>query len=205
MSDEPEVLRLLQRWHAGDQEALAALLAAHLPWLHEQVRNRMGPAMRAQIESDDLVQQAFVDFLRSGPKFLVRDPEHFRALMLRIVENALRQQHRNAHRMKRDVARMQTLPSGSVLDLHCSGTHPSAAASRDEHRAWVQLALELLPEDQRELIRLRDWEGLAFGAIAERLGVREDAARMRYRRALRELALMLLQLRSKGAAGLPRP
>ena len=202
MTGESETMLLLRRLHSGDAGALDALIARHLPWIRELVERRMGAAMRARVERDDLVQQAFVEFLRAGPKFVVQDADHFRALMLRIVENTLRMQHRDAHRKKRDIAREQRLQSSSVLDLASQVTRPSAAASRDEHRAWVQLALELVPDDQREVITLRDWDGLPFGEIAERLGILEDAARMRYQRALRGLALMLLQIKTKGAAAL---
>lgn len=205
MSSEPDVEALLKQVHLGDPAALSALAEAHLPWIRAHVQRRMGAGMRALVEREDIVQQVFLDFLKSGPRFVLRDAAHFRALMLRIVENTLRQQHRDAHRKKRDAARVQPLPSGSVLDLGSPVTRPSAAASRDEHRAWVQLALELIPDEQRTMIQMREWEGLPFAEIAEHFGIREDAARMRYQRALRELAMMLLEIKTKGAAALQEP
>jgi RNA polymerase sigma-70 factor (ECF subfamily) len=198
---EPATWDLLTRLRSGDQEALAELVQRDLPWIKAQVERRMGKAMLAVVESDDLVQQAFVGFLRSGPRFVLQDQQQFRALMLQIVENTIRREHRDAHRKKRDVARQEPLPSASVIDVGSGVTRPSAAASRDEHRAWVQLALELIDDEQRELIHLREWEGLSFAQMGERLGLAEDAARMRFQRALQVLARTLREIRARGLAG----
>ena len=74
-------------------------------------------------------------------------------------------------------------------------TNPGAAAERNETRDWVRLALELLDPGDREVIVLRDYEGLSFVAIAERLGEAEDTVRMRHRRAMPKLARTLSGLR----------
>jgi len=60
----------------------------------------------------------------------------------------------------------------------------------------VQLALELLADGDREIILLRQWEGLPFATVGEQLGIAEDAARMRFERALARLARTVQQLRS---------
>jgi RNA polymerase sigma factor (sigma-70 family) len=90
------------------------------------------------------------------------------------------------------------LPSDSVLVLDGQGksvTAPSAHAERTEQQAWLRLALELLEPDDREAIRLRDWEELSFAAAGEQLGISEEAARKRYHRALPRLAQKLELLR----------
>ena len=201
---EPVTMSRLKRWHAGDASALDELVATHLPWVRAQVECRLGKALAALCEAEDLVQQAFIGFLRSGPRFLLADADEFRALMLRIVENTIRKQHRDAHRIKRDAAREEPLPSASVLDLRCGATRPSAAVARDEHRAWVQLALELIDDDARALIQLRQWEGLSFADVGARLGIAEDAARMRFQRALVALGRMLREVRARGIGPLVR-
>ena len=68
---EPATQSLLRRVHAGDAEALDRLAREHLPWIAAQVERKMGKAMLAQVDSADLVQQAFLGFLRSGPKFVL--------------------------------------------------------------------------------------------------------------------------------------
>jgi DNA-directed RNA polymerase specialized sigma24 family protein len=43
---------------------------------------------------------------------------------------------------------------------------------------------------------LRQWDGLSFGDVGERLGIAEDAARMRFQRALGRLARLVQRLRA---------
>lgn len=196
MSDDADTLVLLQRWHQGDEKALSILLARDLPWLQTEVKRRMGAELRARTDADDVVQQAVLAVMQSGPRFLVGDREHYRALLLRIVENTIRKQLRLHRQQRRDAAREEPLPSGSVVALQASVTRPSAVADRNERRAWVQLALELVAEPDREIILLRQWEGLSFAEIGRRLDVAEDAARMRFERAVARLARVVQQLRS---------
>jgi len=190
-----QVLRL----HRGDESALHRLLADHLPWIAAQVRKRLSPVARRDGDTDDFVQEALVDVLRDGPRFAIDDPAAFRALLLRIVENTLVDRVRYLHRERRDLRRERALPSDSVLLLGPTArsvTEPPAHAHATEQREWLRLALELLEPDDREAIRGRDWDGLSFPDLGERLGVGEEAARKRYQRALPRLAQKLDQLRS---------
>jgi RNA polymerase sigma-70 factor (ECF subfamily) len=52
-------------------------------------------------------------------------------------------------------------------------------------------ALAGLPDDQREALRLRVIDGLAYPEVAARLGCADAAARQRVSRGLRRLALVL--------------
>lgn len=189
---------LLQRVHADDPTALHELLARDLPWIEAQVRRRLGAALRARAETMDFVQEAMVHALKHGPRFVVSERDQFRALMVRIVENALRKQHRFHHQQRRDADRQQPMPSESIIDLDASKQSPSAAAARSEHRALVQLAIELLDATDREIVRLRHWDGLPFADVADRLGVTEDAARMRFQRALKRLARLVSRIHENG-------
>ena len=91
--DAAETVTLLQRWHAGDRAALDTLLARDMPWIREHVERRLGQLLRAKGEADDYVQDAVIEVLRYGPRFLIADRERFRGLLARIVENTLRDQH----------------------------------------------------------------------------------------------------------------
>jgi RNA polymerase sigma factor (sigma-70 family) len=138
--------------------------------------------------------------LRDGPRFVVSDREHLRALLSRLVENVLHVHVRRVQAQRRDVRREVAPPSGeSVLFLdRCAATveTPSQAASADEARAWVRLALEMLDPEDRDVVLWREYQGLSFAEVAERLGLQEDAARMRFNRALPKLAHKLEQLRA---------
>lgn len=191
---------LLLRWHAGDQQAMADLVQQEAAFVERQVHERLGPLLRRQHDTQDIVQATLLQALRTAPKFLVSDRDQLRGLLARMVENALRVQANHQQRQKRDIRREQPLQQAAgdtVLDLDPAATvtSPGAAAERTETREWVRLALELLDPGDREVIVLRDYDELSFVAIAERLGEAEDTVRMRHRRAMPKLARTLAQLR----------
>ncbi len=193
-----DTLVLLRRWHAGERAAIDALIARDLPWIRDYVHARLGPLLRARGDTGDYVQGAALAALQYTPRFLTADRQQFRALVGRIVENHLRDAHDHHAAARRHPARERELPNDSVLDLdrsrQAAGQPPSVAA-RDEQEAWVRLALELLDPPDRQVLRLRQWQGLEFAEIARQLGVAEDAARLRFQRALPKLAQQLVRLR----------
>jgi RNA polymerase sigma-70 factor (ECF subfamily) len=200
-----ETMVLLRRWHEGDRVALERLVERELPWIRNYVNARIGELLRARGEADDYVQEAMVDVLRYGPRFVTDDPEAFRRLLARIVENTLRDMADWHGAERRALRRERQVPADSVLHLDRPDetvTRPSQNAAKSEQQAWVALALELLDPDDRKVILLRQWEELSFAEIAGRLGIQEDAARMRFQRALPRLGRKLEALRSGGAAGL---
>ena len=65
----------------------------------------------------------------------------------------------------------------------------------------MRLALELLEPEDRQVLLLRQWQELEFAAVGARMGLSEDAARMRFQRALPKLAKKLEALRSGRGLG----
>jgi RNA polymerase sigma-70 factor (ECF subfamily) len=194
-----QTLSLLQQWHAGERNALHVLLERDLPWIRSRVRKRLGPMLRMKAESEDFVQDAMVDVLRNGPRFLISSHEHFRALMARIVENVLRDQYERFNAGRRRVDREQPMPQESILPLDAgarSVTRPSQAVQRDEAKDWVRLAMELLEAGDRRVIKLRQWERRSFAEIGEQLEISEDTARKRFDRAVQKLTRKLRELQS---------
>lgn len=185
---------LLLRWHGGDREALAELLREEGAWITAQVRRRLGPSLRRGGDTVDHVQDMLVEVLTYAPRFVVEDRNHFRGLLARILENNLRDKHDWLNARRRAAAREQSLPSGTVLQLGISQTSPSAHADRNEQHAYLRLAMELLDPDERQVVLLRQWEELPFRAVAERIGIGEEAARTRFRRAVQRLAELVSQL-----------
>jgi RNA polymerase sigma factor (sigma-70 family) len=60
-------------------------------------------------------------------------------------------------------------------------------STTEELREQIQHALEGLPNDQREVVRMRFIDDLSYEEIAEKLGVSNDVVRTRTSRALRTL------------------
>lgn len=188
----------LRRWNEGDEQGLESLIGQHIDWIRNHVRNRMGPFLRKKGETNDYVQDAMIEFLRYGPRIQINDDQHFRALMVRIIENTLRGKLDWFHAQRRNVTRQKPLPSDTILSLDPPKDEvkrPSQAALQNEREAWVRLGIELLDPDDRELLVLHQWEGCSFDEIGERLGITRDAARMRYSRSLTKLSKVVADLR----------
>jgi len=176
-------------------------VGAHLSWVRVHVRKRLGPLLRRKAETNDIVQDAMVQFLRYGPSVLVSDSRHFRALIVKIVENSLRNKYDWFTARRRAISRENPLPPDTVLHLdppHDSVDRPSQLAQRHEHEAWVRLGLELIDLEGSEIIILRQWDNLSYAAIGERLGISAEAARARYGRAVMRLAEEVGKLRRNG-------
>ena len=199
MTEATPIPALLQRWHAGDEAALSELVERELPWLRQHVERRLGEFLGQRGEASDYLHDALLDFLRDGPRFQVRDESQLRALLGQVIENTLRDKHDWFRAKRRSLRPTVDLPGDSVLDLQSGALQsstPSRAADRDERRAWVRLALELLEPEDRKLILARDYEERSFGEIGAELGLQPDAARMRWNRAVARLGQVLLRLRA---------
>jgi RNA polymerase sigma-70 factor (ECF subfamily) len=189
--DDDATIELLRRWHGGERGALDALLQRDLPWLRERVRQRLGDLLREKGDPDDYVQEVVIEVLQYAPRFLLEDRRQFRALLARIVENTLSDRDEWFRRKRRDLHKERPIPTDTVLWLdrpRDSVTRPSQNAIQDEQRAYTRLAMELLDGDDRKVLLLREWDGLGFAEIGAQLGTSENAARMRFQRALQRLA-----------------
>jgi RNA polymerase sigma-70 factor (ECF subfamily) len=190
----------LKQWYEGDRKGLDALLERHLTWIRDRVHQRLGSLLRRKGETGDYVQETMVQILQYGPRFIIANEAQFRALLLRIVENTLRKQHRKHKALRRDAAREQPILSDTVLVLDVpdgSAETPSQVADRKEREAWIHLAMELLDPDDREIVELRQWEEIPFAEIAAHFEITEEAAQMRYIRAFRRLAKTVRALRNR--------
>jgi RNA polymerase sigma-70 factor (ECF subfamily) len=205
---ELDTVELLRKWHQGDRKALDRLVERDLPWIEARVRYRLGPHLRAKAETADFVQDTLAEVLAYAPRFVLASRAQFRALVARILENVLRDQNDRFRACRRALHRERPLPPDTQLALDAPRdpvTRPSEAAQEREWEGWVRLALELLDPPDRDLIILKQWDALSFVEIGNALGVSEDAARMRYHRALARLAGEIQALRSGKLSGRSGP
>ncbi len=196
----PKTIHLLQKWLDGDEESLAALVELELPRIRRHVHQRIGPVLRSKGETGDYVQDALIEFLRFGPRFVLQDEHRFRALLCRIVENTLRSRHGWFTARRRAIARERPLPPTTIVSLErgcASSKTPSRSAERHEREALVRLGMELLDPDDRDVIVMREWEDLSFNDIGKQLDIPANTARMRHTRAVRRLAKKVDGLRRR--------
>jgi DNA-directed RNA polymerase specialized sigma24 family protein len=80
-----------------------------------------------------------------------------------------------------------------LVALPSAGPSPSESAVGREVAELVARATAALPPPDRDVIRLRLADGLAFDEVGRRLGVEPAAARKRFGRALIRLQLALTE------------
>ena len=181
-----QTLALVHAAQGGDRVALDRLLARYQERVRRIVRLRLGPALRSQLESGDILQQVLLDAFRSLDRYEPRDEAGFLAWLAGIAEHRIRDAADFHTSDKRDAARVQSLthdtdsstPGQPLTDPRSA---PPETASRAEQVERLEACLAGLPEADRELVVLRDYVGLSWAEVAERTGSPSpDAARMRY-------------------------
>jgi RNA polymerase sigma-70 factor (ECF subfamily) len=170
--------RLVLQAQNGDRTAFGRLVEQYEHRLEAIVRARMGTHLRGKLEVADVVQESFTRALQSLGAFRWQGEGSFLRWLGGIAENLL---VKTASREARD------RPLRSVADLPAAGTSPSRILRREERLRRLEKALEGLPADYREVIRLARIQGLKHEAIATRMGRSHAAIRQLVIRALRKL------------------
>ena len=146
-------------------------------YLRFLARVQMDGRLRAKVDPSDLVQQSLLQAHRARDGFRGTTDAERAAWLRRILARNLAHTRRDLTREKRDVGRERSLHEGVEASaarlegwLSAPGSSPSGRAGRNERARIVAAAVETLPNDQREAVSLRYWEGLKLAEIAERMG-----------------------------------
>ncbi len=176
---------------AADPATLVRLWNEHLPALRRVVGRRLDPSLAVRLDPDDVLGDAFLDARREWPRVRAAAAVDPYAWLYGVVRDRLIEAWRHATRDRRDVRRDVPWPERSsaqlALDLVSPGTSPSDAAARDEERRRVRAALDRLRDADREVLWMRHFDQLTFAQIGGVLRLTENAATVRYVRALRRL------------------
>ena len=197
-ADSAETRRLLDQARAGQPEAVDQLLARHRRYLRQLVGLRLDPQLQARVDPSDVVQEAQLEAARRMDGYLRRPPLPFRLWLRQLAYDRLlmvRRRHVGAARraVQRDVA----LPEGSSLalarQLLAPGPSPSEQLTRRELARRVRQALADLPQADRDMLLMRNFEGLSNQEAAQVLQISPAAASQRYGRALLRLRKLLVE------------
>jgi RNA polymerase sigma-70 factor (ECF subfamily) len=197
-ADSAETSRLLARMRTGDASACGELFKRHRPYLRRLVEFRIDPRLRARVDPSDVVQEAQMEATRRLDTYLTERPMPFRLWLRQIAYDRLlmlRRQHIKAER--RAVERDVHLPERSSLvlaqQLLAGGPAPDEQMVRLEFARRVREAVQRLSDADREMMLLRNFEGLSNQEVARLLEIEPVAASKRYGRALLRLRKILMQ------------
>jgi RNA polymerase sigma factor (sigma-70 family) len=173
---------LYDRWNAGDQRAGGELARRHLPMLRRFVCDRVSDATVAK----EVVSATLLQLVKSRAS--LKDPTHFRAFLLGIARNVLRDHYRKHSRDRLCfVGDEIDLTRHTLDDL---GVHPPDPGPDRE----LVHALHRLPIEDQQILMTYYKEKLSYGEIAEAFELeygtvasRLHAAKDRLRKALHVL------------------
>jgi RNA polymerase sigma-70 factor, ECF subfamily len=187
-------VELIARARSGDGAALGELLDRYRSYLRLLAQRSLDGAAPGRIDASDVVQQSFLEAHRDFAHFAGGSEPEFLAWLRRILENNAAQSiERHVFAQKRAVDRERSLDethgdAGPLrAALPASQTSPSRRAMLSEAAVRLAQALESLPPDQREAVRLRHIEGWSIEQMAGRLDRSEAAVAGLLKRGLRGL------------------
>jgi RNA polymerase sigma-70 factor (ECF subfamily) len=179
------------RWKQGSAPAFAVLFER---W-HGRVYGLVLRITGDRHLAEDVAQRAFMNLYASPPPGGGRSS--FKALLFTIARNEAIDELRK--RGRRRETSMEATPERSG-----GAASPAELADRDEVQARVRAALAHLPAETREVVLLREGEGLTIVEVCEVTGLTRDAVRWRLARGLEALQAAL-GARAPAAEGEPGP
>jgi RNA polymerase sigma-70 factor (ECF subfamily) len=179
MSGKPtgDELVLIADAQQGDKGAFSELVRRHHRGVISVVYRMCGDADLAE----DAAQEAFIRAWQHLPGYRPRSP--FRNWLYRIAMNAAYDALRREH---------ETVDPETVV-LVSPEADPAAAMEQREREERVRQALRAMPPASREVIVLREYEGLSYREIADTLDIPVGTVMSRLNYARRWLRQALIE------------
>ena len=193
--DESPVEALLDQARGGDATPKGQLLELYQNYLTILAATQLDRRLRRRMSPSDLVQETMLAAHRDFAQFRGRTEREFLGWLRQILINCLHHAvdtHLKAQ--KRDMRREISIEQVSAkLDhsvvnfaqvLADRGPTPSAPVRRREQAVALADQLAKLPPQYRDVIVLRNLQGLPFDEVAERMDRKSGAVRMLWMRAM---------------------
>jgi RNA polymerase sigma-70 factor, ECF subfamily len=197
---DPEVLLVMVK--TGDAGALRCLLERYRNYLGLLVRLQVGRLVRCKLDIESILDEIWRETHRNTALFRGASEREFLSWVRRVMGEVLANQvRRDSGAKTRDLRLERALVD--ELDRSSCALSESASASRSSpgrqeacrnQAVLLADALQELPNDHREVIILRQLEGLRFPDVACRLGRTEDSVKSVWVQALARLRFTLESL-----------
>ena len=168
-------MELIEKFRAGDPDAIRAIYREYARPVATVARSIVG---NDQSLIDDVVQQTFTKAWRAAARF---DPDRDLAPWLYSI----------ARRAAIDAVRAERRPHRGDHEPEVDVAVPPESLERTWEAYEVRRAVEALPPDEREVVRLGHLGGLTHAEISARVGVPVGTVKSRSYRAHRRLAAAL--------------
>lgn len=177
---DQQTLHLIEKARDGSTRAMNQLFGQ---W-YKRVYNIAWKYFAEEEAALEVCQQSFLAMQRHF--HTLNEPAKFEIWLYRTVINQCHQEHRR-QRQVRDLK--SGFPKNNVP---VAPERPDQTYQREEVTRLVLNALQQLPEDQRTVLIMKEYEGLKFREIAEVLDISENTAKSRLYYGLQNLKKILL-------------
>jgi len=194
MSDPRTDEELMEAYLEGSVAAFQVLVERHSKPIFNFIIRRCGGNRQ---RGEDLLQETFLRVVRQAHSF--KRKAKFTTWLYTIARNlcidALRRASYRKHpSLDQPLSRSDPSDGGTLMDKVPAGGPDAADQTRDKRfRTALQEALNTLPDEQKDIFIMREFQGLKFREISEIIGVPENTVKSRMRYALqglrRELAV----------------
>jgi len=168
----------------GDSSAFGQLVRIHQDRLYNAVANFIGD----RTEAEDVVQEAFVQAYLKLASF--KRNAAFYTWLYRIAFNTAVSRKRRK-RVETSVDRTREQTGSEPVD---DGDTPGDRMMRDEQASQVHAALDLLSDEHRAILVLREMDELDYDTIAQILGINIGTVRSRLHRARAQMREKLVEI-----------
>jgi RNA polymerase sigma-70 factor (ECF subfamily) len=190
---DPEQLLALAR--TGSSHALGGLLELYRSYLTLLARLQISRRLQGKVDPSDVVQETFLKAYRRFGQFRGMTESELvswlRQILAATLANLVRHYYtaqRRDVRLERELA-ADLDQSSHVLDqgLLAKQSSPSQRAVRREQAVILADALGRLPEAYREVVILRQLQGMSFPEVARSMSRTVDSVKKLWARALAQL------------------
>jgi RNA polymerase sigma-70 factor (ECF subfamily) len=194
-ADGPRAASLLAAVRRGDADRLGDLLQLYRNYLTILATTQLDARLRRRVSPSDLVQETMLGAHRDFEQFRGASERELLAWLRQILVHSLHHAYEmHIRAVRRDVRREVFLDEARAsMDqssvhlgqaLAAGGPSPSAALHAEERAVAIANELAKLRPDYRDVIVLRNLQGLSFQEVAERMNKRPGAVRMLWLRAI---------------------
>jgi len=187
---------LVEACRSGETSAFDLLVGR---W-EDKIRGAAWRVLGSEEEARDVAQEAFLKAYRGLDAF--KSEARFSSWLYQIALNLCRDRLRR-RRTRASVSLEELEEAGPVLVEPRPGAH-ELALQNDLARV-VRRAVSALPLEQREVLILKEYEGLTFLEIAQALDVPISTVKTRLYRGLGQLRVRLERDGVRGEAPVPAP
>lgn len=187
--DAAEDARLVARAQGGDMRSYDTLVTRHRGRIYAMIRNMI----HHETDAWDLSQEVFIKAWQALPRFEAK--ARFSTWLYRIAHNAVydhtrRRKIESVGELNDEVFDAARIDPASSTTPEC-GEVPDEALARGELRAKIEAALARLSPEHREVVLLKDVQGLAYKDIADVTGATMGTVMSRLFYARQKLQTML--------------